>query len=366
MEDQLKPKKKKKWLPLAFIGLNVVAIVIMAIIEFSNTENQSKPFSEVVRLLGENWYFILFCLAAFLTVIVCETVKYHVMIHSCTKQHKPKEAFEVAVLGKYYDYITPSGSGGQPFQMYYLKTNGLSGGVAGALPVTGFLANQAAFVLLAIVFFVVRASALDVTDAAMKVAAIVGLVCYAAIPSLLLLFTVFPKMTVSIVHGSIKLLNKIRIVKNVEKANATAEKYFNDYRTNLKFMAKSKICFIVVFFVSAIAHIANAAIPYFVLSACGVGNAVLLDIITLSFFVYAAITFIPTPGNMGVAEGAFYIIFKSLSEGILFWGTIIWRFFTYYLYIILGILIVTITSLRGKKKAIPEETAVQAEQIQQQ
>ena len=125
-------------------------------------------------------------------------------------------------------------------------------------------------------------------------------------------------------------------------------------------MAKSKVCFVVIFLVSAIAHVANASIPYFVLSACGVGDAVLLDIITLSFYVYAAITFIPTPGNAGVAEGAFYIIFKSLSEGVLFWGTIIWRFFTYYLYIILGISIVAITSLRGKKKptAPPEEVPV--------
>lgn len=356
MENQAKPKKKGKWLPIVFVALNVVAIAIMAIVEFSNTENQSKPLSELLRILGENWHFLLFCLIAFLTVIVCETVKYYVMIHSCTKQHKPKEAFEVAVLGKYYDYITPSGSGGQPFQMYYLKTNGLSAGVAGALPVMGFLANQAAFVLLAIVFFIVRASALE-TASAMKFAAIVGLICYAAIPSILLLFTVFPKMTLKLVSGAIKLLAKMRIIKNPDKANATSTKFFNDYRENLKYMAKSNACFVVVFLVSAIAHVANAAIPYFVLSACGVGDAVLLDIITLSFYVYAAITFIPTPGNAGVAEGAFYIIFKSLSEGVLFWGTIIWRFFTYYLYIILGISIVAITSLRGKKKpaAPPEE-----------
>ena len=60
-----KPKKKRGWLPFVFVGINIAVIAIMAFSEFGNQDSQSKPFSEVARLLGEHWYFILFALAAF-------------------------------------------------------------------------------------------------------------------------------------------------------------------------------------------------------------------------------------------------------------------------------------------------------------
>ena len=95
-----KPKKKRRWLPFVFVGINVAVIVIMAISEFGNQDSQSKPFSEVARLLGEHWYFILFALAAFLAVIACETFKYFTLIRACTGKRMLRESFEVAVLGK--------------------------------------------------------------------------------------------------------------------------------------------------------------------------------------------------------------------------------------------------------------------------
>lgn len=51
---ELKPKKKKTWLSLVFVGINILVIVLMALSEFGNQENPGKPFGEIVRLLGEN------------------------------------------------------------------------------------------------------------------------------------------------------------------------------------------------------------------------------------------------------------------------------------------------------------------------
>lgn len=347
---EVKPKKKKTWLSLVFVGINILVIVLMALSEFGNQENPGKPFGEIVRLLGENWYFILLALGAFLLIILCESLKYFVMIRACTGRNMPSASFEVATLGKYYDFITPSGTGGQPFQMYYLKKAGLSAGVSGALPVMGFFTNQVSFIVAAIVLFIWRSSALE-TAAPMKAAAIFGLVCYSVVPVLLVLFSIFPRLTKSIVSGVLKLLSKIRIIKDYEKSFGTVCRYFEDYRSNLYFLAKEKFSFISAFVLSLLAQLAIASVPFFVLRAFGAENTVWLDVMTLSFYVYAAVTFIPTPGNMGVAEGAFYIIFKELSGGVLFWGTMIWRFFTFYLFIILGLLVVAVTSLKIKKNA---------------
>ena len=55
--------------------------------------------------------------------------------------------------------------------------------------------------------------------------------------------------------------------------------------------------------------------------------------------IYASVTFIPTPGNAGAAEGSFFAVFSALSSGYIFWAMMAWRFFVYYIFIILGALI---------------------------
>ena len=347
-------------MPLFIVIFNVIAIGAMAIAEFGNADRPSKPFSEVLSLLGSNWIFIIFCLCAFLIVVLCETLKYYVMLRSDTKRNMLRVAFEVAVLGKYYDFITPSGSGGQAFQMYHLKKSGLSSGISGALPVVGFLGNQVSFIVIALVLFILRLPHID-TVAATDVAAGIGLVCYSAVPMLLLLFSVFPRLATSIVSWVIRLGAKIKLVKHPDDKINSVCNTFAEYRNSLAFMAKSKHVVILTFIFSALANLAIASVPYFVLRACGVTDVILIDTVTLSFYVYSVITYIPTPGNTGVAEGAFYIIFTQLSEGILFWGTLIWRFFTYYLFIFVGMLVMAITSLRFKKLDKNEEQSSEIE-----
>ena len=351
MESDVKPKKKKiKLMTVFIIAFNVIAIGGMAIAEFGNSERPSKPIGELLSLLGENWFFILLCLASFLMIILCETLKYFFMLRSCTKRNMVKTAFEVGVLGKYYDFITPSGSGGQPFQMYFLKKNGLTAGVSGALPIVGFLTNQVAFIVIAIVLFIMRLPYIE-TGVAGDLAAGIGIICYSAVPTLMLLFSIFPKIATSLVSWFIKLLAKIKLVKEPEVKVKKVCDTFAEYREKLAFMAKSNSVMVLTFVFSVLAQLANAIVPYFVLVACGVDNASVIDIITLSFYVYATVTYIPTPGSTGAAEGAFYLVFNQLSDGILFWGTLIWRFFTYYLFILLGMLVMAITTVREKKDA---------------
>ena len=54
------------------------------------------------------------------------------------------------------------------------------------------------------------------------------------------------------------------------------------------------------------------------------------------FFIYAAISFVPTPGNGGAAESMFLRhISLSLAGYMLFWAVLVWRF-CYYAFLHYG------------------------------
>ena len=90
-------------------------------------------------------------------------------------------------------------------------------------------------------------------------------------------------------------------------------------------------------------------IPFFVLTAFG-GEMDFLPCFVTTVAVTAAVYFVPTPGNAGAAEGTFFVVFSALSQGYVFWAMLVWRFFSYYIYIMMGPIIYLKMHLEKKRK----------------
>ena len=103
-----------------------------------------------------------------------------------------------------------------------------------------------------------------------------------------------------------------------------------------------------VLFMSLLSNILVSFIPYFVLKAFG-GDIDFGECFLITLGVEAAVYFAPTPGNSGVAEGTFYVVFSRLSTGYVFWAMILWRVFSYYIYVIVGPLIYLVQHFKTKR-----------------
>ena len=68
-------------------------------------------------------------------------------------------------------------------------------------------------------------------------------------------------------------------------------------------------------------------------------------IIQLSFGV------MPMPGGSGVAEFSFYTVFKLLiQDNFVFWALLLWRILTYYIYLLIGLIILIYDYAYGNRK----------------
>ncbi len=323
--DQKKKKRNKVILTVLFVLINIGAIVITGVMEFTKETPEHIVFdNNMVWLIGA-----LGCIAS---AVFFETYKYCVMMRHTIGCVRIKHAFQTAVLGKYYDNITPSGAGGQPFQMYYLRKQGYAPGIAGAMPVLGFLSMQLGFCL---VFFVLVCANANAVPTALHVMAYVGILFYLLVPMAIILFNFFPKTVTKILAWGVRVLGKLRILKNPEKSQATMVSSLEEYRTALGEMAKVKGLIVKVMLIGIAYQVALMSTPFFVLRAFG-SPVTFIDALTLTAYIYAGIAYIPTPGNAGAAEGTFYTIFRGLNSNT-FWGMAIWRFLTYYLFLLLGV-----------------------------
>lgn len=342
--EAAKPGVKRKILKLVlFVVINIGIVAYIAVKEFGP---EARGVQSITKL-DINMAYLIFAVACFGAAALMETLKYRTMMITAADRNDLRGAYECAILGKYYDNITPFGSGGQPFQIYYLKKRGLPNGACAALPIAGFLVLQAAFVLVALVVFIFNGSVAE-NVAAIRISAYIGLAFYLFVPFCIVLLTIIPKTFSGAVRACVKVLHKIHIVKDYD---VTVEKIFSslgEYRESLKILWKSPRLLIKLLIYSVIYQVAILSIPFFVLRAFG-GVHSWWMIFSLMTFIYSAITIIPTPGNAGAAEGSFYAVFSTLTSGYLFWGVVIWRVLCYYSWLAAGLVIIAGNAMSGRK-----------------
>ncbi len=348
-------KLKKPALTLAFIAINIAVIAITAFSEFGNSENAAQ-LSEVQI----NWWFLLPAAACFIVAITLEIHKYIIMMREAAKvniKKQTKKVWRVArrtvLLGKYYDSVTPAAIGGQPFQIWYMHKNaGIGKGMATTIPIIGMISNQIGFIVVASVAFLF--GSLSINNAVLMATACFGLLFYAFWPIAILIATFLPNTTAELINLIVRFLAKVHIVKDKEKAIKKVSDGVNEYAKCVKQILKTRGLFLREILLSVCFHLLISMIPFFVLTAFG-GAVDFLPCLVTTIAVTSAVYFVPTPGNAGAAEGTFFVVFSALSSGYIFWAMLTWRFFSYYIYIIIGAIIYVRMHFEKKKNKTHEE-----------
>ena len=351
MQENNNRKQRRIGLIITLI-INLIIVGYIAITEFhKDTQDIQQVSVRDIRLL-----YLVFGIACFFFAAFMDYSKYRRMIMVAEGRDDRRGALECALLGKYYDNVTPFGAGGQPFQIHYLKKRGYTAGTSGAAPMVSFLTQQIAFVLIGLVVFISNRKILD-SILLIRISAYVGLVMYALLPLGILTFAVFPKPFMAVIGWFIRLGGKLRLIKDVEKTSQSVHTSLNDYIKCIRLFKRRPIFFAKLIFLSTLYQVAILSIPFFMLRAFG-GSGDWWTTFSLVVYIYAAITIIPTPGNAGAAEGSFYAVFSSLEGGMLFWAMIAWRVLVYYSWLICGLIVIarsTVSGGRGQTDAPQKE-----------
>lgn len=336
--------KRRRWIIAILIVSNIIAIAIPLIMELTGGEN-AEDFRDIVL----NMNYLLLALACFVVAIFADWARYSTIIKSICRKFYPKTALQISIIGRYYDNVTPSGAGGQPFQIYYLNKDGIPKGESATIPISAFSLNQFAFVIIALAVIL---CGFRLEGSLMMIAVYVGVLLYFGIPFIIILFSLLPGRLNGLLKGLCKLLAKFRLIKDPDEKYNSWSVTIQKYQSALKQMWQHKILLASSLAAAILYYVSILSIPYFVLKAFG-ANVSFIDVFTLNTLIYCAITIIPTPGNAGAAESLFYGLFRVVSPGYVFWATLIWRVFCYYGFILAGIVVFAFRAF-GSRRKLPD------------
>ena len=367
-ETAEQPKKKgfKKGLFYAlFILLCVGSIVLTAFLDFG-TDKENIPFSEVIVTMGDNIVYVLYAFICFLLVLFFKGLKRDILLNaSLKKRNNLFLGIKSGTICKYYDAITPFGSGGQPMEIMYLKKHGVPTSVASGVTVVSYAIGLISSVFLAIIMIIV--CGFENVNTYAKVLAIIGIVLNILLPSMIIIFSAMPNVGEAIARWVTKVGLKLRFIRDKERFETRAIDTMRGYAKSIRFYFGTYFFKTLLAFLCGFAYnIALYSIPYFLIRAFGISASDIsyFKVLELCLICFLAVTAIPTPGNSGAAEISFYAIFSSfLLGGQLFWCVVLWRVLTYYMFILAGALLTLFGKLFHKNKHITDGEILDADHL---
>ena len=270
-------------------------------------------------------------------------------LHAALKALHPRQSFRktliVTMLGQYYNCITPSASGGQPMQAFYLTQFGtpLSDGMPALL--SKFIVYQFVLIVYTGAVLLIRFKTFTGQFAPLMMMVIFGFIINAVVIVLLLMLAFFKAPVKKAALWGIKLLGKLRLIKaeNIEAKSEQISEVIEKYHSNFCFIRTKPLLILKMVLYTAVQLTAYFSVSYIIYLGFGLSGTDYFTVLSCQAFVMLVSAVVPLPGAVGAAEGSYSLFFKDIfvGEGRSYVGisVFIWRFLTFYLPIIMGLVI---------------------------
>ena len=281
-----------------------------------------------------------------------------VILHLVTKEVHSEQTFKnslsISMIGQYFNCITPFASGGQPIQAYYLMKFGVPLGSALTALLSKFIVYQAMLTIYSAIILIFKLRYVVETNPLMMPLVVIGFIINTAVIAALLMLAFFRKPTVKIAHFAIRLLGKLRIIKNVDAKLKFVDDEMEMYYKNFQFIKKRPALIFKMCLFTLIQLTIYFSISFIIYLAFGLSGTDYITVISCQAFILMISAFVPLPGALGAAEGSYVLFFKGIFGSYVNLSTVIWRFLTFYMAIIVGMVFSVLVNKKGSF-APPEE-----------
>jgi len=350
------PKAKKNVWSLVFFLVNILVIFVVLGVQLHSEQGITSINKVFKSDIG--YKFLICAILCFLISNIVSSFKLDLYHKKLQKRFRPLLSFKTQMMGKYYTKLTPFGLGGQPFQVYYFSKYGVKASNSLTMVSCSYVSSKLMYGLIALVMMVTfKSNKLLMTQGNLVniviVLAWISFAFLAVFLTFVMLMCLNKKLGHKLIATIIKLLTKLRIVKNPSALYLKIMRPTLAFQRKMQRFFKSKGITISFLILSLLEYLIEFSVLFFVYSAFnGFDINVYWQLMSISVIIELACHSIPLPGGSGLAELSFSTIFASLFDsGVLFWALIIWRLITYYSYLFTGLGVIVYDYAYGQRKA---------------
>lgn len=287
----------------------------------------------IMKLVNKKFIFIGFLIMVLYIILECTII--NILIKTIQKTKVRFLAVKIAMMGFYYNLVTPFASGSQPMQIYALNKYDINLSKSIAIVTNKTVLFQTVVTIYSAVIIFLNIEILKNELPSMLVLMSIGMVMniVSLVGGMLIVLT--PNTMKIIVKVIVNILYRLKIFKSLNKKIHTINRFIDEYSYSIKLFIKNKKALCLSIILTIIQLTVFFSISYCVYKAFNLNGLSLFDVLALQVFLYMSVSPIPTPGNVGANEVAFLTIFSNVFPGnIIGYSVFLYSIYVYYFLVV--------------------------------
>ena len=257
-----------------------------------------------------------------------------------------KKIFKYTLIAFFFSSITPASTGGEPMEVYCLSKENIK------------VSHSTMSLLIYLCGYHISSVSLGIIGLIFNPNVLKGNIIYFfilgsllnTIPITLTFIGIFSqKLSQKIVNIVIKILKFFKF-KNIDTFTKKINEELKIYRESAIYIKQHKKEFLKAIFLCFIHIIIFFSVPYFVYKSFGLSGVSILKFIAFQAILHSTVCSMPLPGSVGVTESIFLLIYGYIyPDTILESALLVNRFISFYLFVLIGLIIYIITKVKLEK-----------------
>ena len=337
-------KSRKK---IIFNGVFLAVVFVLTIYGVFHGEDLSSMMDAIHRA-DKRWLIPGIALVAFF--IWGESIIIWYMMRSSGIQLKKRTCFLFSSVGFFFSCITPSASGGQPMQIYYMKKEKISIPVSTVILMIVTITYKLVLVVIGVGIAIFGRGFLHKYLEGILPVFYLGLALNIFCVTFMTILVFHPLLAKAILVKGMKLLERLHLMKKKEGRLKKLEDSMDTYRNTAAYLKNNPFVIVKVIGITFIQRMALFAVTWFVYQAFGLHGTGFWEILFLQAVISVSVDMLPLPGGMGISETLFLNIFSPVFGGLLLPGMVLSRGLGYYGELLISAVFTVVAQLTIGKK----------------
>ena len=258
---------------------------------------------------------------------------------------------QYSFIGFFYSGITPSASGGQPVQLYYMNKDGNRGSDSTVVLMTVAVAYK--FVLVVMGFGILLFWFRPLTGELGKYFPLylLGLGLNVILVIVILGVMLFPKIMLKAALFFERLFIRMKIWKPSDQREEKILTFIDSYQNAVAWLKEHKGKLLIVILVTFIQRCSVFVLTYMVYLGFGLEGTGAAKVILLQASVYIAVDMLPLPGAQGITELMYQAVFARVFTGTyLIPSMLVSRGINFYFLLVVSLAVVIAVRVAEKRK----------------
>lgn len=333
-------KRKGKTIRNAIIFILLIILTFYIILKDQNID-------EIFEIIGTvKLQFVLIAVISMCIYVLCEAINIGRTLKALNEKTSFFNNIKYALIGFFFSGITPAASGGQPMQIYYMYKDKISVANSTLALLINLSSMQIVTISLALIGVAINHGILNT---AMIWFFVIGIVLNASALSLLLIAILSKKLLQKLIGFVVKIMKKLKI-KNVEQKREKIQVELSKYQNSSDYIKNNRLVILKTIVTTYIEFFALYSVSYWVYRSFGLNEFNIFKIVSIQAVLYGTVSGIPSPGAVGVTEGGFIEIFKTVfPQSVISSAMILNRGINFYLLIIASAIVTMMNAFKYQK-----------------